>query len=43
MYNIDTINNLLNDIASKYNKDTNPSLYNTKYAISFDKKEIIQK
>jgi len=43
MYNIDTINNFLNDIASKYNKNTNPTLYNTKYDISFDKKEIIKK
>lgn len=43
MYNIDSINNFINDIASKYNKETNPSLYNTKYATSFDKKEIIQK
>lgn len=43
MYNIDSINNFIIDIASKYNKETNPTLYNTKYATSFDKKEIIQK
>lgn len=43
MYNIVSINNFINDIASKYNIEINPSLYNTKYSIKFDKKEIIQK
>ena len=43
MYNINSINNLLSDIATKYNKDTNPTLYNTKYKTSFNKKEIINK
>ena len=43
MYNIFSINNFINDIASKYNKETNPTLYNTKYLMTFNKKEIIQK
>jgi hypothetical protein len=43
MYNIDSINNFIIEITSKYNKETNPSLYNTKYTTSFDKKEIMQK
>lgn len=43
MYSIESINEFLNSIASKYNKQLNPSLYNTKYSLSFDKKNHIQK
>jgi hypothetical protein len=43
MYNIDIINDFIRNIASKYNKETNQSIYNTKYSLSFDKKDVIQK
>ncbi len=42
-YNDKTINNFMQEISSKYNRTTNPNLYNTKYSLSFDRKEIIQK
>lgn len=43
MYNIEGINDFLNNISSKYNKEVNSSLYDTKYSLLFDKKNIIQK
>lgn len=43
MYNSEVVNNFINEIASKYNKENNPSLYNTKYLTAFDKKENIDK
>lgn len=43
MYNTQSINNFMNEITTKYNKENNPTIYNTKYLTSFDKKENIQK
>lgn len=43
MYNIDIINDFLTNIASKYNKENNPSIYNTKYGSLYDKKDVIRK
>lgn len=43
MYNIEIINDFISNIASKYNKEINQSIYNTKYSLSFDKKDVIQK
>ena len=43
MYNVKSINKFISDIASKYNMETNPNLYKTKYTTSYDKKEIIEK